>query len=789
MRIAVLVGALVLLLAATPAHALQDGADRQLTTTGELAQIGKAAQDPDLARNTRTGEFLVAYIGDPVTDNHFEVYGQRLTAGGVPVGPRLTLGGVGVDADVDPDPYVPSPEPAVAYSAASDSWMVVFRIDDQRDGRPNDKFEVFARSVSGDGTLGALTKVSTTGATATATHDARHPDIAWNPDRDEFLVVWDTFVGSETPPDQIRIQRLKPDGTLLSVNQRISNSVPTSGADTIRNDPAVAYDTTRDRWLVIWFGEPNPGDSCCNAEQELFGQLLSATGAQEGPDDFRVSVTGAETNDDANAGAPPSPGVTNNPPDLVYDPIADRFLSVYIGDPATGGLPADKYEAFAQRVLPDAGRDGDAVQVSNTPATSGANTPRIAIEPLSGESLVLWWAVPNEPPFADNERDIFGQRLAPGAVALGPDFRAGQTGPDGEPTTNAVFPVLAGFPGGYQGVWGGSPGGFKFELQGDQLHIPSLSLGDLTVPESVGTAQVPLTVTNPDPAGVPIGVTAATAAGSATAPGDFTALSGPLELPALAAAATVDVPITNDVTAEPGETFTATLSAPSNAIVGDGTATITITDDDTAPGPGPGAGPSTRDPAKLQVLRAQVRRGRLDVLAAITARATGSVRMSFRSGGRTTRFTSAIASGGRIRVDRRLPASQRRRTTGILTIDYAGNARVRPDDVRLRAASGKARLTRDVTRIRARRLEVAGTISRSARGVVRVRLAYLEADGEVTELYFRARIVVPRSGPATWSIREQLPARAAAVGGQLDIQFTGYEPRLVRGEQLSKQVP
>jgi hypothetical protein len=37
-------------------------------------------------------------------------------------------------------------------------------------------------------------------------------------------------------------------------------------------------------------------------------------------------------------------------------------------------------------------------------------------------------------------------------------------------------------------------------------------------------------------------------------------------------------------------------------------------------------------------------------------------------------------------------------------------------------------------------------------------------------------------------MRETLPSKAAAAGGQLSIQYTGAEGRRIRGESLSKTV-
>lgn len=190
-----------------------------------------------------------------------------------------------------------------------------------------------------------------------------------------------------------------------------------------------------------------------------------------------------------------------------------------------------------------------------------------------------------------------------------------------------------------------------------------------------------------------------------------------------------------------------------------------------------------RAPAKLEVLRAGVRDGKLDGLARITARASGRVKLRYLSSGRTTRFTVPITRGT-IRFARRLPAAQRRKPTGIFTLTYDGSTTVQPDGVRLRAATGKARLVRRTARIDGGgRLRVSGSITPRARGVVRIRLGTIAAEGSGEFLRYTARI---KRG--AWSLTTRLPRAAATAGGQLSIQFTGYEPRRIRGEQIAKEV-
>lgn len=209
----------------------------------------------------------------------------------------------------------------------------------------------------------------------------------------------------------------------------------------------------------------------------------------------------------------------------------------------------------------------------------------------------------------------------------------------------------------------------------------------------------------------------------------------------------------------------------------------------TLPALGLGAAPShassggTTHPAKLQVLRAGVSEGRLDVLADITKRADGDrVRVSFVANGKRSGFTAPVEDG-RIRFKRTLPSSQRHMSTGIMEMSYEGNDRVRPTEVRLRAANGKAGLRRDLLSLDNGLITARGSLAPRIHGVVRLILSYERTDGSVGEWQGRASI----SDGGNWRLQENLPADAQG-GGYLSIQFTGYSPRRVRGEQIAKEL-
>ncbi|MDQ3350048.1 MAG: glycoside hydrolase [Acidobacteriota bacterium] len=211
-----------------------------------------------------------------------------------------------------------------------------------------------------------------------------------------------------------------------------------------------------------------------------------------------------------------------------------------------------------------------------------------------------------------------------------------------------------------------------------------------------------------------------------------------------------------------------------------------------APGTGTGTGAgSGKFTAKLAIARARIlRRGRrLDVLAPITRRASGSVRVELQAAGRRTRFSARIDSArGRIRFSKRIPASQADLGTGIVTITYGGDADTRPQVVRLRAASQRAALRLSRPRIVGGRLRASGTVTRRARGVVRVQLEY-DSAGRTTTLQRNARISNGRwrlNAQLSSAVRDAIARRQGTVHSYT--LFTGYFPRRVRGEMRSFQV-
>ncbi|MCP9490788.1 MAG: hypothetical protein MSC31_13075 [Solirubrobacteraceae bacterium MAG38_C4-C5] len=211
-------------------------------------------------------------------------------------------------------------------------------------------------------------------------------------------------------------------------------------------------------------------------------------------------------------------------------------------------------------------------------------------------------------------------------------------------------------------------------------------------------------------------------------------------------------------------------------------------------GPGPVVPPAVGAvlfPAKIQVERARVLRSdrRLDVLAPITARASGEVEVEFFAAQERFEFTEDVDSENRrIRFRQAIPAEQARLGTGIMTIRYPGNEDTSPQEVRLRAASQPADLELERPVIEGGRLKAQGTVSDRARGIVRLQLQFV-VDGETETVRLRGEI-----DDGEWEIDEALSQEVrdgiARRSGPVHSYtlFTGFFERRIRGEMESFQV-
>ena len=113
----------------------------------------------------------------------------------------------------------------------------------------------------------------------------------------------------------------------------------------------------------------------------------------------------------------------------------------------------------------------------------------------------------------------------------------------------------------------------------DNDQTPELSIADGSATEDSGDVSMPFGVRLDPASGRTVTVEYETADGTATAGADYTAARGTLTFRAGATAATINVAILDDASAEEPEVFTVTLSNPAGATLSDASATGAITDD------------------------------------------------------------------------------------------------------------------------------------------------------------------------------------------------------------------
>lgn len=106
---------------------------------------------------------------------------------------------------------------------------------------------------------------------------------------------------------------------------------------------------------------------------------------------------------------------------------------------------------------------------------------------------------------------------------------------------------------------------------------PTIQFSSPTGNVNEGAASASFTVTRTGATGAPVEVSYATTAGSATPGSDYTDVSGTLSFGSGEVAKTVTVPLLDDQRFEPDETFSATLSSPTNGAVLGPTTTTTTT--------------------------------------------------------------------------------------------------------------------------------------------------------------------------------------------------------------------
>jgi hypothetical protein len=285
-------------------------------------------------------------------DDGSELVVQKLAAAAAP-----NSGTIGNNFVIhnDPDSNIKEQRPAVAYNSDRQEYLVVWYND-----RPGCD-DLRAQRVSKKGTLvGGAFFIS-----AGCDDDRRFPDVAYNSQQKQYLVVWE----NEHPSNgfSIRGKRISGTGTVLD-----SNDIEIRGAGGglyTPVSPAVAYASTADRYLIVWSEVFHP----MPITHEILAQVMTSSGTLEGSRVTVSSGTGSSTRED---------------PDLAYNRARNEFLVVWRQYQAAGDRNIN-----AQRVKMAGGMGvlGGPLTICDLP--NDDYTPAVAALPHpsgTGQYLVVW---------------------------------------------------------------------------------------------------------------------------------------------------------------------------------------------------------------------------------------------------------------------------------------------------------------------------------------------------------------------------------------------------------------
>ena len=402
-----LVLTLTLALAAAAAGAVGDLGPQQRVSAG-----GGMHAFPALAANPDRNEYLAVWT--VISPPGAEIHGRVLGPGGQPRGEQFQISG--------PTTGGGAYGPEVTYNPISEEYLVAW-VGSTIAGDS----EIYIQRLSASGAeLGVDDqRVSDLGIDGDMSYSAGLPSVVHNPARNEYLLA---YRGDETSgADEVFIQRVAADGTALGItDQRISMMGPAGDANYGGQAPSVAYNGAADEYLVVWYGnDDRPGLAA--GEDEIFMQRISATGVEVGTDDQLISSQGPALDTDYDA----------EDPAVVANGVDGDYLVAWVGDLDAGG-GAQEREIVTQRLAADGteiGSDDGRISTMgpNGDAAYGAAGPEVAHDSLRDQYLVAW-AGDDGGALADNEFEIYAQRLSAAAEEIGTDdLRVSQIGPDGDP--------------------------------------------------------------------------------------------------------------------------------------------------------------------------------------------------------------------------------------------------------------------------------------------------------------------------------------------------------------------
>lgn len=209
--------------------------------------------EPALAWNGTDGYLVVWSDFRSLPSRGADVYGRRVSAGGMPLADDFLIGGPNATAN--------DLSPALAWSGARRDYLVVWR--DAR-SMASRGYDIYGRLVSKAGAVpGGDFSISGPGAARNEYEAA----AVWNSTAGKYFVVWDDERNEAARGRDIYSRRVSGAGAPLGGDLRISGPKATED----ERGPALAWNATANEYLAVW------GDSrrASAGHWDVYGRLLS----------------------------------------------------------------------------------------------------------------------------------------------------------------------------------------------------------------------------------------------------------------------------------------------------------------------------------------------------------------------------------------------------------------------------------------------------------------------------------------------------------------------------------
>ena len=388
----------------------------RISLMGPNGNVDYAALFPAVTYNSTNNEFLVVWVGDhsstPLVNNHFEVFGRRVSATGQLLASQVQLSTMGQPGDTAYGvPWWVGPD--IAYNVTDNVYIVAWCGDTDAAPYVNDEYEIWGRRFFANLTPvdGSQYSISAMGPSSNPNYYASQPAVAWDSTHNNFLVVWEgDHNGSGLADDEVEIfgQFIPADPAILFF---VVNNFQISLMGGVNGDPNydafnpdVAYNAAFDNYLVTWIGDDNQW-ATVDEEFDVRGRLMAWDGTPLATQ-YRLSAMGQFDGDPAYSAH--SPAVISS---------GDSYHVVWHGDDNTFGMVDDEFEIFTNYVPADPTVVGLLINPrlttmgANGDTSRGAFDPALAYDHERDSALLVWWGDNNTSPSVDDEFEIFGQLL------------------------------------------------------------------------------------------------------------------------------------------------------------------------------------------------------------------------------------------------------------------------------------------------------------------------------------------------------------------------------------------